>query len=122
MWNVPSIIRAADSLGIVFADFMDKDTTIIRIPQEMRCGEKYSISIEIDSSFPESEYNVTWTSSGIEHNLQNSKSQYSVLLSEKDVAEEHIVDCRAISNKPWHKYGNWDSRLLIVMKVFSPLE
>lgn len=124
VWNVPRIIRITDSLGNVFENPTDNSFVLstIYLPQKMYCGDTYSVSVEIDSSFMESEYDIIWMYEYdvIEGN-KNAK-KYTITFGEADVGETNTIRCEVISKKNWHKYGRFDCHISVAFTVLPPIE
>jgi len=94
MWNVPRIIRLSDSLGNIYENLAEESATgiMIRIPQNMNCGDSYSIDIEIDSAFLANEYEIFWQSyrEELDKKYHNS-THFNIVFNNKDVAvSKHI--------------------------------
>lgn len=120
MWNVPSIIKIKDSLGNVFENFTsNNDPEVIRIPQNLNCGETYSIEVDVDPSFSSSEYDIVWEFDHFKKDFKNNK-KISITFTPKDVGELFAINCEIISKKEWHKYNLYDFRALICLTVLPP--
>lgn len=101
MWNVPRIIRVSDSLGNVYENLIEKRTAGVtqRIPQEMNCGDSYSIDIEIDSAFAQNEYEIFWTSSrrDLDEKYRNSKHAVKGMLPKNKLAADRLKRLRVFA-------------------------
>lgn len=124
VWNVPRIIRVSDSLGNVFDNPLDKDinNSIFVIPQTLRCGDTYAVSIEVDSSFSPAEYDIIWEDINAAANDSRNCHRYCFVLSEKDVGESRYIHCKIISHKKWHKYTYYDCEVVLGLTVLPPVE
>lgn len=122
VWNVPRIIKVKDSLGNVFENPVDirYGGTNISIEQSQNCGDKYSIEVEIDSSFTESEYNIYWKIPHRNGAEFVNKRRICIAFEHEDVSMGFMINCMIISNKSWHKYGNHDGEVTISMSVLPP--
>lgn len=124
MWNVPRIIRITDSLGNSFENNIDNSTqgSSFRIKQKMYCGDTYSVTIETDSSFSQSEFDILWFNNGKEIKGNKNYFQYTIAWAEEDVEEIHLIRCKIISHKKWHKYGSFDCEVILIMTILPPVE
>lgn len=120
VWNVPKIIRIKDSLGNVFEP---KESMIgLRIADkkiELSCGEKYSLEVEIDNSFDESEYTIEWKVFRRKNTFTN-QDRVQIIIDENDVSIDALIECSIISKKTWHKHLYYDDRITINYTVYPP--
>ena len=123
MWNVPRIIRVADSLGNVYDNPTDSHTqqSIFLPHQEIRYGDTYSVTVDIDSSFCETEYDITWKNQNHEEEEFKNNKHFTVTFGDNDVSENHTITCTIKSHKPWHKYHYHDCRITLIFPVYPPL-
>lgn len=125
VWNVPRIIKVKDSLGNMFENPTDShgQSSIFVISNELRCGDTYSVEIEVDPSFSPYEYDIIWTAhKGKKEDDFKNKTKYTVRFSENDVAKIHIIHCEIISKKDWHKYSFHDCEVALHLTVYPPIE
>lgn len=124
MWNVPKIIKVKDSLGNVFESITEKMSigASVTVPQYLRSGEKYSVEIEVDSSFKPDEYDIKWRMSGKNTADFNNSKRLTVDLNLSDVGETTIITCTVTQRKDWHRFGNHDSCVNVHLKVLPPVE
>lgn len=124
VWNVPRIIRVTDSFGNVFENPADTafDKSIFRVKQALHCGDSYSVNIEVDPSFDETEYSIEWKKHGSLEAKNINERKLTIKFSEGDVGECYTFSCRVISNKAWHKYTFYDCEVMVALKVFPPNE
>ena len=56
------IIKVKDSLGNIFNNPVDQNggSSIFVVKNELHCGEKYSVEIEVDPSYSKDQYNIVW--------------------------------------------------------------
>lgn len=120
MWNVPSIIKIKDSLGNIFTTFQDNATCVVYVPQTMNVGDSYSLEIEIDPTFNDEDYNITWEYNHKKNIELNNKTKFNITFAISDVAKEYPIICTITQNKEWHKYYLWDFRVLICLTVLPP--
>lgn len=123
LWNVPKIIKVKDSLGNVFESLVE-DMAIgahAIVPQKLQCGEKYSVEVEIDTSFGPEEYNIKWSMGRKNTASFNDKTMFVVDLAPQDVGQTTIISCKVTQKKEWHKFGNHDSCVNIHLTVLPPI-
>ena len=120
VWNVPNIIRAVDSFGNVFEN--PDDVLSFKIPQSLHCGDTYSVSIEIDSSFPPRDYDIVWRNGITDVESFSNVTKFVIKFTEKDIEELHGIRCDVISHKNWHRHGYYDSKLLLLIEVLPPID
>ena len=123
MWNVPRIIRVADSLGNVYDNPTDSHTqqSIFLPTQEIRYGDTYSVTVDVDSSFPETEYDIIWQNQNHEVAEFKNNKHFVVTFGDTDISENHTITCIIKSHKPWHKYQHHDCRITLMFPVYPPL-
>lgn len=124
VWNVPRIIRITDSLGNVFNNPVDGliGWSIFQTKAKFHCGDSYSVNIEVDSSFAESEYNISWSIDGKNVPEFNDSKKFIITFSEANIAASVFLQCRIISKKSWHKYSGYDCAVTLKMSVLPPME
>lgn len=126
-YNVPTVIRLADSLGNVFdvsGKRGDREASFIQFDARrsgsLRPGERLSIEAEIDPSFERSIYRIHWhwppSFSSSEDN-----EQILIEIDNRHVRQTFTVTCLIISNNNWHKHGDYDDRIFIHYRVLPPL-
>jgi len=120
MWNVPRIIRATDSFGNVFEN-PDDHKLFYHIKQPLRCGDTYSLSIEMDTSFLAQDYDIIWKNSDRELSAFKNMKKCTINLSEEDVEELHRFECIVVSHKKWHKHGYCDSKIVLLLEILPPI-
>lgn len=123
VWNVPRIIRITDSLGNVFEnpDESHGMHSIFVIPQKLYCGETYSVSVEVDVSFSQLEYDIIWKNSSIRLPEFDNSRHYSKTLAEQNVGELFIIRCEILSHKKWHRHQYYDCRVDLHLQVLPPI-
>ncbi len=120
VWNVPNIIRAVDSFGNVFEN--PDDVLSFKIPQSLHCGDTYSVSIEIDSSFPPRDYDIVWKNGITDVKSFSNVMKFVIKFTEKDIEDLHGIRCDVISHKNWHRHGYYDSKLFLLIEVLPPID
>lgn len=125
MYNVPLIVRIADSLGNEFSD-----TQILRnatgrghcSPKENQAiitvGETFSIEANIDPSFMPSTYSIEW----LFDNTWHEGRKLTIVLDESNVRIDFTLYCKVVSNEhTWHRCGDVDDCVAITYKVVPPI-
>lgn len=102
--RVPRIIRVSDSLGNVYDNPTDGITqeTIFTPKQELRYGDTYSVNVDIDTSFSENEYDITWKNQNHEIKEFRNHKRFIITFGENDISQTHTIACTIVSHKPWH--------------------
>ncbi len=122
MWNIPSIIRATDSLGnTIFPLDGTNKNFYFTIEQPFYVGDKYSIQIEVDPAFSPESYTIHWVVRGFERSEFINKTQFVITFSPKEVGETVLIECQIISNKEWHKHYGYDDELTFFTTVLPPV-
>lgn len=123
-FNVPMIVRYADSLGneSYLEDIStDIDMRIIdlrpRVSGELRPGENLVAEVEVDTSFEPGEYDVSWRVSG----FQGGQGPVAkLMIQNKHVGEQLEVRFQVISKQEWHRKHGIDDALTVIFKVLPP--
>lgn len=124
VWNVPRIVRAVDSLGNTFNNPTDShgSSSIFTISSPLHCGDTYSISVEVDTSFPKSDYDIVWDASESNADEFKNKERFIITFTPKNVATCYIINCQIISKQEWHKhFGHYDCQVGFHLTVLPPL-
>lgn len=124
VYNVPRIIKVSDSLGNVFDNIIEKDRLglPIAVPQAFNCGDKYSVEVEIDSSFRPDEYTIKWSMARHTAVELGNSNKVTICFAPQDVSEQAYLSCTIIQNKDWHKFGDHDSKITLGFKILPPIE
>jgi hypothetical protein len=129
-YNVPLILKVTDSFGNmmyrnqlsnvhdggIMANFLDEPRFFLRP------GDVLTIEVEVDQSFNEADYIITWDSAkGLIEPLPQGKKAI-INITNKQVAGQFDVQCRITSNKGWHRmFMGVDDFLLMYYKVLPPI-
>lgn len=129
LYNAPTIIKVTDSLGNTvhstqisrnntgrgFCDFSINERTYL-YP-----NDKITIEVEVDPSFPNPDYKVTWVYHEMsdEHKILESK-KLELNIEDKHVCEDFVVYCQVTSDKNWHRCRDCDDSVAIKYKVLPP--
>lgn len=124
-FNTPSILKVMDSLGnenisdgnepngIMSISLADPSTKEKKIFYK---GEQFSVTIEMDPSFDESDYDIIWTKKeGVE--VHENGKKIIVSIEDNLIGEEIVLLCSIVSHNPWHRYNGYDHRLLVRFKA-----
>ena len=126
-FNVPLIVRYSDSFGNTLYRNQFHMKTISGLlyvsfrdvwEYYLRPGDKVSVEIEIDPTFPKNEYQIIWDPY-IEGTTDNN--HYSYTVQNKDVGEKFSISAKVKTNKEWHRLIGVDDGLVIGFKVLPPL-
>ena len=124
-YNVPTIIKAVDSLGNVLnptnTHAADSHSIYVENKKEqLRSGDEYWVSVIVDPVFDESTYTINWYSDNV---LTGTGNQLKVLFQDENVGRMFEIDCLVISNKKWHRYIKHDDGIHIcIFEILPPIE
>lgn len=124
MWNVPRIIRITDSQGNTFENPSEKNgpQSSFWLSQKFYCGDTYSVSVEIDSSFDPTDYDIIWKKEYLtEIEECRNSTQFTIQFSTQDIQQGFSITCYVISHKSWHRFSFYDCSIALIMDVFPPL-
>jgi hypothetical protein len=124
-YDVPSIIRFSDNRGNtshlenvpenVNSRFIDWRR---RKHGDLHPGDTLVAEIEVDSSFPESEYDITWDVFAHEN---GSGPIARVQIQNKHVGEQFELRFRVVSKRDWHRFVGCDDGLGVLYRVLPPV-
>lgn len=125
-FNVPRFVRFKDSFGN--EKHFQQDAAghpLVNFSQEPPCylrpGDVLTIEIEVDNTFDESEYTISWQSTKPIPSFGNVK-RIALSIEVAHVGETFSVHTVIISNKGWHRMSQgYDDLLLSYYKVLPPL-
>lgn len=133
-FNAPTIVSYRDSEGRQFSvgDFIRDGTGNLmlwnrnlvngthNVPRlVLRSGDIVTFEVDIDPSFGEDTYTVTWQT--LSEGWGTGK-HITRVLSVRDVAQHVVLWCSVVSNKDWHRLGGSDDVLYVHLAVLPPLE
>lgn len=123
VWNVPRIIRISDSLGNVFDNPEDFHglQSIFTISDAVTCGDSYSVTVEIDSSWQPEEYTIKWEAGNRKQQEYADKRKFTKIFEPKDVGVTYFISCTVIQHKEWHKHGSHDCKVSLLLSVLPPI-
>ena len=75
-----------------------------------------SIEIEMDPTFPRSEYELIWGGQR-RNDLQQNETRLTLQIEEGDICVAFPITCMVRSNRSWHKYLFADENLVLYYKV-----
>ena len=129
-YNVPLILKVIDSFGnTLHRDQFQKvyDGGIFKNLAEepkyyLRSGDVLTIEVEVDPSFSEDEYEISWfASNGFGNPIQNGRKAV-IELTDNQVAIQYSVQCHVKSKKTWHRLSlGVDDFLMYVIRVLPPV-
>jgi len=124
MFNVPTIIKATDSLGNEFYPSDYRVLNIISVRDKngiFRIGDTYNITIEVDPSFEQSSYTIHWIEKNtyLREDLINS-FMYHKTFETKDVGYQFNIGIEIITNNDWHKHIHRDDYVNFIVTVLPP--
>lgn len=129
-YNVPTIIKVEDSFGhsvhdggikrnntgAGLIDFRDDSRS------DLRPGDTLSIEVEIDPSFDQSEYDVSWIVGGVIPTHAPLRSNKIII----DIDQSHVTNsfdifCNVKSKLDWHRFGDYDDSVVFIYRVLPPV-
>ncbi|MBK3517294.1 hypothetical protein [Carboxylicivirga marina] len=123
-FNVPLILKYKDSFGnTIFRNKFTGKTVvggnyISFINKEeyfLRPGDKISIEVEIDPTFPNESYSLKWSPT-----VEESENKFSYIIKNKDVGEEFNISVSLTTTNDWHRLRGADDILVVKFKVLPP--
>lgn len=123
VWNVPRIIHISDSFGNDFDNPIDSSRTHSNycIPQEIHCGDTYTVYITIDPTFSADDYTIHWKTSTIGDTITENSSQLTLTFSERNVSANFWLWCELVSKKSWHKFQSYDCKIGLQFSILPPV-
>ncbi|MEJ1471814.1 MAG: hypothetical protein RPU59_12215 [Candidatus Sedimenticola sp. (ex Thyasira tokunagai)] len=129
-YNVPLILKVIDSFGNAFHrnQFQNvHDGGIMKNLSEdsryyLRPGDTLTLEVEVDPSFSEEEYEISWASpKGFGNAVPNGKKAV-IEITDSQVAKMYGIQCRVTSNKSWHRmHLGADDFLIYALRVLPPI-
>lgn len=121
-YNVPFFVKIEDSLGR--CGYRDETTVEkISLPFEktkFRPGDEYKIWVEVDGSFPEDFYEITWWMN--DKKVATGK-KFVFKPTVAMVASMQFVDCTLKTKREWHKYRSHDDSFhILIGEILPPIE
>lgn len=126
-YNVPMISRFSDNKG--------NSSTMENVHKNMNnriidnrnggngdlyLGDNLVIDIDIDASFPEYEYVVSWYIFGDSERGRQQGRHASIPIELKHVGEQLEISFEIKTNREWHRQNGLDDRLSILYRVLPP--
>ncbi len=79
-------------------------------------GDKFSLYLTLDPSFPEDSYTLKWSvEDGVE--IVNNGKQINVTITNKLIGETRYLFCQLITNNEWHRWSGCDQQLVVQFKA-----
>jgi hypothetical protein len=127
-YNVPMIIKVADSLGNVCqATELRRDSAsyascrfYIKSSGRLYPGDRLTIEVEVDPTFERSSYRLEWFWRGNKPAQLNDVERVVIDIDNSHVEETFGIQCKVISNRDWHRLGDHDDIVLVMYKVLPP--
>ncbi len=107
-------------LDQVFASFCDDADSLDFAFDNGQVGEKYSVWLTLDPSFPSEHYTFNWH---IECGRKlGTSSRLDIDITEDMIRERCAIYCEVKSTKSWHRYNGYDQQFAVVFQVLPPDE
>ena len=130
-YNVPMIIKITDSLGNELHSTQIKRNNTGRGSYDfsrdeksfLRPGDNLMLEVEVDSSFPKDNYNITWIYRNFypEHSIYKG-NRIVIDIDNRHVKEDFAIYCKVTSNEEWHRCGDCDDMVTLIYKVLPQME
>ena len=121
-YNVPFFVKVEDSLGRCG---YRNETAVekISLPYEetrFRPGDEYKIWVEVDGSFPEDFYEISWW---MNDKKVSTGKEFIFKPTIDMVASMQFVYCNLKTQRQWHKYRTYDDSFSVYIgEIFPPIE
>lgn len=128
-YNVPLILKVTDSFGNVYhrahMDVLHDGGVIKNFTADaafyLRVGDVLTLELEIDPSFDERDYSITWGSAKGLPPCDTASKKLVIQITDKQVAQSFDIQCQILSNKEWHRMSmGADDLLIFNYKVLPP--
>lgn len=121
-FDAPSFTRYSDSLGQVEVLSRPDVQLNFRGGTSLRCGDSIRIEVEVDSHYPPDTYTIQWLVLDVQNGETGEGTNFALTLLPKHVSENFCIYVTLMSkNREWHRYSNYDARLIIFYRVLPPL-
>ena len=106
-------------------EIVDKLAELYQVPvddllDDYNVGEKYSVWLTLDPSFPSEQYTFNWH---IECGRKlGTSSRLDIDITEDMIRERCAIYCEVKSTKTWHRYNGYDQQFAVVFQVLPPDE
>lgn len=121
-YNVPFFTKVEDSLGRCgYRDESKLEKLSLGVERnKFRPGDVYKIWVEVDASFPEDFYEVTWWM----HDKKVATGKEFVFKPTIEmVSSIQFVYCSLKTRRAWHKYGTYDDGFNVYIgEILPPIE
>ena len=121
-YNVPFFVKVEDSLGR--CGYRDETKLEkLSLPHErinLRPGDEYRVWVEVDGSFPEDFYEITWW---MDDKKVGTGKTFVFKATVDMVASIQFVYCNLKTKRPWHKYRSHDDSFSIFIgEILPPID
>lgn len=87
---------------------------------QFNVGEKYSVGLILDPSFPPEQYTFNWH---IECGRKlGTSSRLDIDITKDMIRERCAIYCKVKSTKSWHRYNGYEQQFAVVFQVLPPDE
>lgn len=124
-YDVPKIIRMVDNLGNEsHLENVSENINMRNIDWraagrgDLRPGDTLVVEVEVDPSFEDVGYEVTWHVFGGEN---GSGPLARIAIQVNHVAEQFELAFQVRSQRDWHRFGQCDDGLTLLYRVLPPI-
>lgn len=125
-FNIPTIIKATDSLGNEYiikegraGERLDLIDPATKRKKTFYHGEKFSLNLTIDPSFDDDSYTLKWMpKNGLE--VLNDGRNINVTITDELIGDEVVLWCKLTTKNGWHRFSTYDQQLIVHFKALPP--
>lgn len=119
-FNAPTFVSFRDSLGN--SDPIRKSRQVLNYTSTiLRPGDRVRFEVDVDDSFSADLCSVRWTVNNISNPEMGTGRSFCLELTNRHVGEVFALTATLMSEKEWHRHGNFDAHVILNYKVLPPL-
>ena len=124
-FNIPTVLKVMDSLGNEYlpenkaevgADVIKIIDPATKQGKVFYSGDKFSVTLEIDPSYPTTDYTINWDKNEGVEILEGGK-KINLTIGNELIGEDILIACNVISNHPWHRFNKYDHKIILKFKA-----
>jgi len=127
IYNAPIILRMWDSFGhmehaqVTDANLLHQFDYSNDSASHLRPGDTLTIEIEVDPSFSEDGFTVTWTENVVVDHRGERKVKFVLPVENRHVQREMPINIKIISHRDWHRHQVRDDCWKVIYRVLPPV-
>jgi hypothetical protein len=120
-FNVPYFLKFTDNVGNSQTLTQSRSGNVINLRggAALMPGQMVVVEVEVDPTFPSDTYSIAWE---INMNQSGFGSILKLPLEMRHVGEKLEISITVKSNRPWHRFQNFDDFLVLEYCVLPPQE